>query len=525
MLYDLELDVLPAVVEADVCIIGAGAAGLTLAVYLAESGVDVLLLESGGRGQDPGLQDFNKVEIVGHPHPGAFGGRYRALGGTTTLWGGQMVPLQAIDFEQRAWIPWSGWPIRYSDMIPYYESALQSVGLGNVMRTDSEVWAHLGLESPQFGDRIEPYFSRWCPVPDFARHYRSKVITLQALRCILHATVVGFDAHAAATTNAVARSVAGKTIRVRSQYFVLCVGAIETARVLLQPLCDGRPAPWGALDLIGKFFQDHPATTSADIFPRDHRFIHTLFDNAYHQGLRYQPRFKLTEAQQRRERIPGVGGVMIFRSNRIEALKRTRDAGKSLLSGHISRDVAAATFASARNAPLLARLAWRTLVQHRSYNPDDLGIRLGVQLEQVPCPDSRVSLGNRVDALGLRRARLDWRMGEREIESIARFSEIVKAAFEETGLADVHIDPDVAARSSGVLARTGDQLHHMGTARMAATSAQGVVDPDLRVFGQRNLYVCSSAAFPTSGYANPTHTIIALALRLGNHLQASLAHG
>jgi choline dehydrogenase-like flavoprotein len=525
LIHDLDVDAFPDTIQADVCIIGAGAAGLTVAVELAERGVDVILLESGGSGRDPAMQDFNRVQIVGHPHHGAFEGRYRALGGTTTLWGGQMVPLQPIDFEKRTWIPWSGWPIRYGDMIPYYESALQAVALGDSLQADSEVWAHLGLEAPHLGHGIEPYFSRWCPVPNFAHHFGRKLSTLQSLRCILHATVVGFDAHAEATTDAFARSVAGQEVRVRCRYFVLCVGAIETARILLQPLGDGQPAPWADLDLIGRFFQDHPVTTSADILPRNRRVIHNLFDNAYHRGLRYQPRFRLTDAQQRQEQLPGVGGVMTFRSNRIDTLRRTRDVGKSLLSGHFSRDVGTAALASTRNAPLLARLAWRTLIQHRSYNPDDLGIRLEVQLEQVPSPDSCVSLDDQADALGLRRARLDWRVGGREVESIARFSEIVKAAFEGVGLADVRIDPDVAARNPKMLTRTVDQLHHMGTARMAVTPAEGVLDPNLRVFGQTNLYVCSSAAFPTSGHANPTHTIIALALRLTDHLHERLARG
>jgi choline dehydrogenase-like flavoprotein len=437
------------------------------------------------------------------------------------MWSGQILPLLPIDFEERAWIPWSGWPIAYSDLIPYYRSAIDFIGLGESLLSDADVWGSIGLEVPILGPDIEPYISRWCPEPDFARLYGQEVRRLQSLTCVLHATNVGFDARGDRLTAARARGLGGQIISVQSRAYVLCVGGIETARVLLHPLNDGGPAPWSDSKLIGCCFQDHPGIPVADVVPRDKRMVHHLFDNIYRHGFKYQPRFRLTAAAQEHSHLPGVGGALLFESAKTPALHRARLAGKALVKGRVNTQILTA---AAIGTPLLARQAWWTLVRRRGFNPDDLGVRLGVQLEQVPRLNSRVSLSDQTDAFGLRRARVDWRMGESEIEATARFAEITKAAFEQIGLADVRIDADVEARSPAILARTHDQAHHMGTARMASAPYRGVVTSDLRLFGTENAYICSSAVFPTSGYSNPTHTIIALALRLADHLLGSLVH-
>jgi len=522
---DLSRGSLPETINADVCIVGSGAAGLPLAITLANQGANVVLLESGGARPDTPEQDFNHGEIVGLPHIGIHEGRNRALGGTTTMWGGQILPLEPIDFESRPWVPESGWPISYAELSPFYRDAIHFSGLSRSLQTDTEVWRALGLTVPNLGDGIESYVSRFCPEPNFARSHGREVGRLPLLRCILHATVVGFEAQGDQITCAVARASGGQSVHVRSRHFVLCVGGIETARLLLHPLIDGRPAPWATSDLIGRFFQDHPGISSADIVPWDRGAVHQLFDNIYYKGFKYGPRFRLSAVQQRKSQLPGVGGSILFQSDRTALLYRARFAGKSLLKGDINREVVAAAIGAAKSGPLLARQSWRTLVQYRAYNLDDRGFRLGIQLEQVPLRDSSVSLSDQTDALGLRRPRLDWRMSEIDIESIARFTEITKEGFEQAGVARVHIDPDVADRSSAILARTQDQYHHMGTARMAATPERGVVDQNLRLFGTDNAYVCGSAVFPTSGYSNPTHTIIALALRLSDHVLARLTGG
>ena len=521
MIADLLTDQLPALVEADVCVIGAGAAGIVLACELAARNRRVVLLESGGRGHEAPVHALNDACVVGLPHHGIHDGRYRALGGSTTRWGGQMLPLQVADFEKRDWIEWSGWPIKHADLAHYYERATRFAGLANCLASDPEVWQRSGRPVPVLGDGIEPYLSRWCPQPNFAKLHGAEIVRSRRLQCILHATVTAFSMMAGGVVSAIARSLRQNSVAVRARHYVVCVGGIETPRLLLQPLADVRPAPWSDCRALGGFFQDHPICRVGTLSEGRRRALHRIFQNIYIDGLKYHPRFRLTQSRQRQQRLLGAAGFVEFAYPELEVFPRwrmaLRDIGRGRLNRWTARHAAAGVI---KAAPVAGRVLWRQL----GATAQPRRIRLGIQLEQAPRPESRITLADETDAFGMRRARLDWRLGEIEISTIGAFADIVKAAFEGCGLAEVELDRDVAARSPEVLARVEDFAHHMGTARMAVGPATGVVDPDLRVFAADNLYVCGGAVFPTSGFSNPTHTLLALAFRLADHLDARLGH-
>lgn len=520
MIQDLQSPDVPDRVDTEVCVVGAGAAGITLSVTLARQGADVVMLESGGRVHDPKIHALNAGEVVGHSHSGILQGRFRGLGGTTVQAGGQTLPLHPIDFEYRPWILWSGWPIPYAALELYYARALSFVGLDRARVTDSAVWQAIGREEPRLGDLLTPYLSRWCPQPSFASRYGDEIERLSSLRCVLRATVTIISATGERITSLMATGLHGRRMRVRARTFIFCVGGIETPRLLLQPLDDGTSPPWAASAILGGFFQDHPHRLCAEVIPRDRRAVHDLFDQIYLGGMKYQPRMRLSENFQRQMRSLNAGGIVLFETAKGEILHEARTAGRALLGGTLSGStLRRATKVALTAMPLVATQAWRLLVQRRSYNPDDLGFNLGVQIEQPPRPESRVSLGAEVDALGVRRARLNWCLGKEEIATIALFAEAVKQSFEHLGIGEVRIHPDVLRREGAVLDRVSDYYHHMGTARMAEQECCGVVTPDLRMFHAENAYICSTAVFPTSGYSNPTHTLIALALRLADYLQ------
>jgi choline dehydrogenase-like flavoprotein len=147
---------------ADICIVGAGAAGIVLAVDLAHRGRDVLLLEAGGLEIEESSQEPYQSELAGLRHTGIHAGRFRTMGGTTTKWGGQILELDAIDFEPRPGVEDSGWPFPKSELTRHYERALELEGLGNVVRENAAVWRAIGLTQPDFPG-LEPYLSRWCP--------------------------------------------------------------------------------------------------------------------------------------------------------------------------------------------------------------------------------------------------------------------------------------------------------------------------------------------------------------------------
>jgi choline dehydrogenase-like flavoprotein len=523
MICDLASDGLPEELETDVCVIGAGPAGITVGLTLARRNLDVILLESGGREIESESQELFDSEVAGMPHSGVHNGRFRAFGGSSKRWGGQILPLFPIDFEQRGWVKCSGWPLRFADLEPYFGKALSFEGLDHALTDDTDVWRTIGLEPPRLGEELQPFLSRWCPEPDFARLHGKEIQRLSNLRCVLHATVTALEAAGGRIRAVVAKSFFGHSIRVRARRFVLCLGGIETPRLLLHPLTDGSPPVW-ASDLVGSFFQDHPGLTCGDIVPRDNQTLSRLFEHIYFRGLKYQPRMMLGPGKQSKLCCLNAGGSVIAISDRSQSINRLKAAGRAILQGRLGLSVMRdAAHSAVRSGPFMARWAWRTLVSRRSHSPADLGFRLGVQIEQPPRRDSRVSLSCQIDRLGMRRARLDWRVGQQEVETVARFAESVKTAFERMGIADVHIDGDVAARSTEVLDRIVDQNHHMGAVRMADTQDRGVVDSNLKIFRTANGYVCSSAVFPTSSFSNPTHTLVALAVRLGNHLERTPA--
>lgn len=516
MIEDLDDNHLPHSLEADVCVIGAGAAGITVALLLARRDIDVILLESGGKNHEAAIHDLNRCSFAARPFGGAIDGRFRALGGSTTRWGGQILPMQPIDFEARSWVKASGWPIAYSELVPAYKTALGLVGLHSCIESDADVWRSVGQRTPQFvGGVLAPYFSRWCPEPDLSRVHGAEIGGRRNLRCVLHTTVTAFEMKGGRMIGATARNLAGRNVHIRARRFVLCVGGIETPRLLLHPLNDGSRPPWTAFDLIGRFLQDHPGMTFADILPANRHDLHRLFDNIVHGRTRYQPRLRLADEVQRRHKLLQASCSIIFQSRKGDIVFRARSAAKQVLSGGANPQTIQDLIGS---APLAARMAWRTFIRHRAFNLDDLGFRLGIQLEQEPDPESRVTLSDEIDSMGLRRARIDWRINATEIETVAAVAKLAKLELETSGLGRVSIDADVAAGSADVAARMIDQNHHNGTVRMGANPKEGVVDRNLLVFGTSNFYVCSSAVFPTGSFSNPTHTIIALGVRLAEHL-------
>ena len=194
MIVDLERDRTLPDFAADVCIVGAGAAGIVLAAELVRQGRRVLLLESGGSAIESAAQQLNACIYTGQPHQGAHIGRFRALGGTTTTWGGQVLELNEEDFAARPWVPGSGWPFPKDELQPYYDRALKAEGLAQVTRGDSEVWREMKMTTPDFGHALVPYFTRWCPLPNFARLYRDTLASPK-LCVVLHATATAILLH------------------------------------------------------------------------------------------------------------------------------------------------------------------------------------------------------------------------------------------------------------------------------------------------------------------------------------------
>ena len=499
--------------RADVCIVGAGAAGIVLAAELVRMGKRVLLLEGGGAAIEAASQEPYASEVTGLPHRGVHTGRFRAQGGTTTKWGGQILELDASDFEAREWVSGSGWPFAKAELTPYYAKALAMEGLSGVLRADAAVWKRLGMAEPEF-DTLISYLSRWCPEPNFALLHR-ETLQGESVAVWLHANVVAMEMEGETVRGVRCRTLSGREARFTAERFIFCLGAIESSRFFLQPR-EGA-LPWNESGLLGRHFQDHIDCNAAEVRPLDERRFHALFDNIYLDGYKYHPKIRMAVESAREGKSLNAGATMAFASDADEQMAETKTTARKLLRGGAREVRAGDVWSAVKNLPLLGRQVWRYKRAHRAYNPADARIMLRVHCEQEPTSASSVSLSSERDALGMLRTRLEWRISEMEQRTILQFAQIAKK--ELAGVAEVKLDAELEAGDAAFRLRCDDSNHHMGGMRMAAASSAGVVDTNLRLFGTSNCYVCSSAVFPTSGYSNPTHTILALALRLAEHLE------
>lgn len=519
--------------ESDVCIVGAGAAGITLARRLVSLGIDVLILESGAADYEKPLQDLGAGESIGSPYYRLDQSRLRLFGGTTAVWGGRVVQLDAIDFERRPWIAHSGWPFGKQTLESYYAESQRALDL-EAGSTDERLWRELGLSEPgfdpsvlrtnffQFDEQFERFTLRRC----------EDLVQSPKVRILLRATAVEFCANGAGTAVEAVRigNLQGGRGLVRARIFVLAAGGLETPRILLASTAAQPRGLGNGEDLVGRFFMEHPHARTGRVLPwRLWRLLHLLPRSHRRRGLRYSALVRPSEVLQEKEAILNSSYTLTVRRHPGRSLppgRRLFDAIKwKVPHDHRGRS---AWWAHRRAKQRLAEragiyLRWLRVVT------DQRGLYVVTRAEQSPNPDSRVRLTNERDALGMPRIALDWRLLEIDKRSLAVSMAALDRELQRLSLGRVEpspwlADPDVPWQIDPLISNHPiGGYHHMGTTRMAASPRCGVVDSDCRVHGLGNLYIAGSSVFPTSGWANPTLTILALALRLGDHLGRALS--
>jgi choline dehydrogenase-like flavoprotein len=272
---------------------------------------------------------------------------------------------------------------------------------------------------------------------------------------------------------------------------------------------------------VGRFYQDHVSCIAADIVDQDPVITRNYFDYVSISGFRFQPKMKLSPDNQQALRTLDVCGFMLFFTGEDDDMALAYETYRLLKTKRLQK-------LSARRlihfAAHLHKLAWHKVPYSRSFNPSPKGqtCKLCVNTEQIPFSDGRIDLSAQVDALGLHRPRVAWKSSEQELYSIRRYVEVAREVLARKGWGRIVPHADLFAEGDQMSKRFEDIFHHIGGTRMGLSENDSVVDVDLRIFGTRNGYVCSSSVFPCAGFANPTHTVLALALRLADHLTASL---
>lgn len=477
----------------DVCIIGAGPAGITIARELMATQVDVILLESGGPGLEGAVRDLTAGELAGAPQYPLHASRLRMLGGTTGHWGGMCRPLDELDFAPRPWIPNSGWPLTRSDLDPHYARAHAICELGPY-DYGASAWRKLFLRRKALaGLGTELKVLQLSPPTRFGTRYRRELARSPSTRVFLHSTVTEIvpDEGARTIERAEVRSLDGQHYSVRARTFVLACGGLENARLLL---LSNRVVPAGVgneRDLVGRYFIDHPA-------------VHPLGTL-----LLFGPKAHKLEQKQ----LLGKTDVLVGLGLSADAQREDESLNSVLYVA------APAPEESAEEVPEPDLRAMSFLYEANQAPPPMQFAQCWLRSEQVPNAASRVTLGESLDALGQRRLRLDWQLTELDLRSLQRSARRFVRALGAAGLGRLKQEPWLEDPESPWWQNIVAGWHHMGTTRMADDPARGVVDRSCRVHGLDNLYIAGSSVFPTGGFANPTLTLVALATRLADHLK------
>lgn len=476
------------VLEADLCIVGAGPAGIAIARALRGKGLNILLLESGGAGPEDGPQALAKGTVDG---PLAYrpleNVRLRQLGGTTGHWAGQSHPLDAADFDTRAWVPLSGWPVAYDDFAAYLPAAAELCQLGEES-FDYDAWkGQKGMTPNPFGAGVHIVPLRFSkPIARFGQLYKDDLDVAADITCVLHATVTALTPNASGTAvvGATVKTLGGKTATVKAKRFVLAAGLENARLLLLSQAASGKPFG-NEHDMVGRCVMEHPRVDTGTVALEQRDAVEFVRKAARKVGS-HSLRFDLQLPAQR--------------CADLEILNHSAFVWRKHKAVDTAPDVLALTDAFADGGKKGQRL-----------------LHLRIRLEHAPNPDSRITLDEgTTDALGQPVTKLHWAVGELEARTVAAVERAMAEQFGAARVGRFRI-PD-RAKPTDWEADVGWQDHLMGGTRMASDPTKGVVDGDGKVHGMTNLFVAGATVFPTSGHTNPTLNLVALALRLADHL-------
>ena len=501
--------------EADILVIGGGIAGLLVATRAAECGRRVIVMESGGEHQFGETHALNEVVQLRSVYQGAASGRFRCLGGTSTRWGGAMLPFLAADFVD-------GWPVEHGELMHYASEVEALFGLPPGPYEAHEIAGYIGDGFPTYVPRL----AKW---PSFAKRNVAALLD-RPLRAIdgpevwLEANAAKFElAPRGRLRTIVAEAPNGRRLTVCAGEVVLAAGAIESTRLLLLLDHQHDNRLFTPYDVLGRYFHDHLSVVVGNIDPFDrtelNRVVGFRFEGKGMRNLRFEP----GEDPLVRAQVPAGFAHIAFTSEEGSGFDALRLAYRQLQQRRLPGP--ATLLPLLHSMPWLARAMWWRYREHRLLYPPDAAIQLHMVIEQTPRHDNRLLLtDDRNDAYGQPLAAIDWSVSRDDEAALTRATDLFLSFWQNSALARLGTVRRRPAKEAERELALGTGIYHPGgTTRMGRSAVDGVVDGDLRVFGVPNLSVASTSVFPTAGGANPTMTLMMMALRLANRLVRSSA--
>ncbi len=496
----------------DYTIVGAGVAGILLAVKLVEKGKNVLLIESGHFEEDDKRQALNQVEQTGKTVENAINGRKRAVGGTSIAWGGQSLPFSKLDFEEKTWVENSGWPLSIDDLKPYYPLANRFLNVDE-LDYENDIFTRLNYKKLDFKeDSFYQHFSKWSPQPNLKKAYNS--ILKQSVTVIYNAILTKIDLD----TDGKAEKICITNFDKKQAYItvnnlLLATGGIETNRILLANNHQIKNGIGSVSGWLGRCFMEHPCIEIGTLSHSDAYKLQSIFNTHFFNKRKYSIRLSLTELAQKKFQLMNGSVLIAFidypieEANPYTELIDLHNPLKIIALGKIIKNYKSYF------------LTLKALLKHKFVYKHKALPKISLMMEQEPHRSSHISLSNQKDFFGMPKAKINWTISPKTWASVNKIAEFLTEEFSRLSLGNVAIYPHILLKNDNWTDYLTDANHHIGGTRMSKTPENGVVDRDLRVWGHENIYICSTSVFPTGSHSNPTLTLMALCLRLVNQLE------
>ncbi|MEM7373158.1 MAG: GMC family oxidoreductase [Bacteroidota bacterium] len=499
------------IIEGDICIVGSGAAGLSMALDWLNTGHKVILLESGGFEYENRVQDLGQGTSSGQTYYPLRACRLRYFGGTTGHWAGMCSPFDNIDFVKRDWVPHSGWPISRQDLDPYYERAHKVLQLGPYIYELS----HWQQTFPTFEALPLDQDVIWNKMWQFSQaryihEYKDTIVQASNIHLYTHANVINIEANESVSSinRLEATNYAGNSFSVKAKQYVLACGSIQNARLLL---ASNQQAPNGIgndHDNVGRYFMEHLEVACAQLW-LNKAYSTDLFKWPAEPNT---PRAELAITEQTQIAHKILNGTSSFASLAGRLARKSRMEIWQDQDSRKNMENMKNMYASGHEA------------SQQSEGPLQRAYQLSVRIEQAPNPNSRISLGTDKDEFGVPLVHLHWDLTELDKRSIRTIYQIIGQQVGIAGIGRVRLDEFLREDAEpGFPDSTNGGWHHMGTTRMSDAPQNGVVDANCQVHGLSNLFVAGAGCYSTSGAPNPTLTLVALSLRLSDYLKGKLS--
>ena len=521
MIRDLS-EASPGTLSADVLVIGAGIAGLLAATRLARRGLKVIVAESGALRQLDETHPFNVVEQTGDIYLGADHGRFRCLGGTSTRWGGTMLPFIPSDYTADS-VGWDvEWPVTPDVFSPYTQEVEELFKLTKGPYDFPQMMLDAAGNPSAFLGRL----AKWPPfrLRNVGILLAEEIKSAGGPEIWLNATATGFHMDAAGKLGSVTLdSGTGNTMTVTAPETIIAAGAIESSRLLLLADRQHDDRIFAPDDVLGRYFHDHIAARTGRLVDIRHARLNRVV------GFRFEPggvmrnlRFEPTGPLRDRERIPAGYTYIQFANDTPNGFLALREILRKLQKRALPGigDV----IGLAKATPWVSRAVWWRFVEKRLLFPDNADLDVITMIEQEPRADNRIDLSpTLVDPFGLPAARIHWRINEGDATNLIATAKAFAAEWNSGSLAGLaKVEMDLPADPRTALASGGGFYHPGGSIRMGSDVSKGVVDTEFATFRVPNITMLATSTFPTGGGANPTMTLMMATFRAADRLAKML---